>query len=145
MAKSDDIFFQVRALQQLRAALGIDGFRFLSLALGSVETLLPHLETSGWRTSRAPDETGVRSIGSERLEITLTLSLKVGQENFVVRTVARRRRAKSGLGAEEKTLAAREYDLCRQILERAQAVLKAPSGAHAQQSLRAIHGLLWNT
>lgn len=141
MTTKNNIFAKSRAFDQLTAAIGREGFLFLEKSLGSIVTLLPHLEAIQWKISKTGTKTKISWIGHRRLQIRLTLLLSLGEEKFILTTTVSRRRAESGLGAEARTLDEREFDLCRHIIERTAVIIKSPSTCGSQTSLRAIRGL----
>jgi hypothetical protein len=77
---------------------------------------------------------------TNRRAIVINIQLQPSPGSVCLSARLKRRTAVSGVGAIQRTLDSREYDLCRQLARRLSEVLGSPDSAGHGESLRAIRG-----
>lgn len=132
----------IRSDSRIHHILGSDGVEFLRFAMAAVERILPHVEVTNLRASRAASgvKTHASWDGNNRKGIKLTVALPgtpQAANNYVVTGVVKRRKLPAGVGSVERTLDLRERAICDQVMDRISQVL-GPECASGRQSLSAI-------
>lgn len=134
------LFRQSAALASLKTALGKEGFSFLCHAIGGFTRILPHSKTERWRVASSSETTRVKWEDNNRRSIVVNIQLQLSSGSVCLSARLKRRTAVSGVGAIQRTLDSREFDLCRQLARRLSEVLGSPGSAGHGESLRAIRG-----
>lgn len=137
------LFRQSAALEALKTALGKEGFSFLCFALQGFTRILPHTKVERWKVAPSPDTTRVKwGEKTTRRSIAINVQLVLGSKSVCLSASLRRGMAPGGVGAIQRTLDTREFDLCGHLARRLTEVLRLHDSPGQVESLRAIRGRL---
>lgn len=127
---------KVRSNSRLRQYLDETGVAFLEAACGSIQRILPHVETVGWREGSIERSAGAVWSSNRRAGIDITIVVG-GQSGGRAITATVKRKSLKGSDAA-RTLDHREFDICKRIAGRISEVLKENRSGTDGTSLRAI-------
>ena len=137
--------FRVRKNARFRKLLGDAKLDFLAYALGSIERILPHIETSRWKVAPAAEKgTRVTWLDSTRRSLKVVLGLNIhdtdSPSHFSVSGIIERRKTPAGVGSIARTIDARERAICEQVVARIGQVLRSgrPDDADTIEAVRQI-------
>jgi hypothetical protein len=130
--------FKIRANSPIRSDLGDSGEAFVEHAIGALERILPHTETSDWNLESGFEAPSANFADASKRELRLVMGLKLGAARWKIAGTLRRRRVPVGVGSIRRTIDLREKDLAFQVIRALTGTVgaKDPNRASSLTALR---------
>lgn len=117
--------FRLRSNSTLATSLGDPWVRLLEYSVRALSRILPHTETSNWRIENAAAKSRATFADPDRRSLDLSIGLTVGERNWAVHGVLKRRSIPAGVGAISRTIDLRERDLAECVVREISEMFKA--------------------